>query len=180
MLPKVATIDTAQVGYELGRLRRLRGVSGETVAHALGVDKSTLSKIEGGARRVEVHEFCVVVDALGLQPGDLLPHTDGVPLRFRPLLQLLDGRSDADLQRVMRVTAAMLDIETGNQKVTETTVHPYILPSSEEETGRDELVDVRVPPASAALGVRPRPLAERASKPKTPGKAPQRRRGGAR
>ena len=104
-------IDTSQVGFELGRIRRSRGVNGDVVARRMGVDKSTVSKIESGSRRVDVSEFVTFADALGLQAGDLLPHTEGVPLRMRALVQMLDGRTDADIQRVMKVAAAMLDIE---------------------------------------------------------------------
>jgi transcriptional regulator with XRE-family HTH domain len=118
----VSTIDIEQVGVELGRLRRRKEVLAADVAQSVGVDPSTLSKIENGSRRVDVKEFTLFAQALGLQAGDLLPRTSGVPLRFRPLLQMLESVSDGELQRLMNVAGAMFDLQanadTNRQEVT--------------------------------------------------------------
>lgn len=119
----------------------------------MGVDKSTLSKIESGSRRVDVKEFCEFASAVGQQAGDLLPHTDGVPLRFRPLLQMLDGRSDADIQKIMRVGAAMLDIEVDDRRD-----NLIAFPSPERKPLSDDAMD-RLTAVMRKAGMEPRKAA---------------------
>jgi transcriptional regulator with XRE-family HTH domain len=51
--------------------RRDRALTQTDVAAALGKPQSFVAKIEGGERRLDLIEFCVLAEAMGADPGEL-------------------------------------------------------------------------------------------------------------
>lgn len=55
----------------LAEARRTSGITQAELARRIGKDQSYISIIEGGQRRVDVIEFCVICRALGADPKKL-------------------------------------------------------------------------------------------------------------
>jgi Zn-dependent peptidase ImmA (M78 family)/transcriptional regulator with XRE-family HTH domain len=60
------------VGERIAALRAVRGLTGEQLGHALGLTKSQVSKIENGARKLDISEVALVADALGVTLAEVL------------------------------------------------------------------------------------------------------------
>src|SRR2546430_6990917 len=60
------------LGARIAKLREARGLTGEQLGRALGLQKSQISKIESGTRRLDVSEVALMADALGVSLGELL------------------------------------------------------------------------------------------------------------
>ena len=60
--------------------RKLRGLTQEALAHAAGIDRSHMGKIERGERNLTVLNLWRIAKALGLQPWELMKaaHDKGV------------------------------------------------------------------------------------------------------
>jgi transcriptional regulator with XRE-family HTH domain len=74
-------------GRVRGRLRELRTERGLTlaeVAEAAGMDASTLSRLESGARRLSLDHLPALARALGVRADDLLAAPDAQDPRVRP------------------------------------------------------------------------------------------------
>lgn len=56
----------------LASARREAGLTQAEVAARLGKPQSYISKVEQGERRLDVVEFCLLADALSIEPGRLL------------------------------------------------------------------------------------------------------------
>lgn len=52
--------------------RRGAGLSQEAVAERIGQPQSVVSKIESGVRRLDVVEFMIVMEAMDVDPVDLI------------------------------------------------------------------------------------------------------------
>lgn len=76
----VAAADSAvELGQRIKAARMRREMRGEELGAVLGLDKTQISKIEGGVRRVNVRELPQLARALGVAIGELL----GEPARPR-------------------------------------------------------------------------------------------------
>lgn len=76
-----------QVGAELRRLRKLRGLRLEDLASKTGVDLSQLSKIERGTSGTELEAWNKLAAAVGVSLGTLFGNigkTDRAPARRMP------------------------------------------------------------------------------------------------
>ena len=60
-------------------LRMVRGLKQKELADALGIDPSSVSRIEKGERAVSVAELVRVADVLGVRVEDLLAETSPSP-----------------------------------------------------------------------------------------------------
>lgn len=72
-MPKSVFTDAhASVVAALVALRKSAGVSQVELARRIGRHQQFISYIERGERRVDVVEFCMIVKALGGDPGPLV------------------------------------------------------------------------------------------------------------
>lgn len=58
-----------------------------------------------------------IATAIGRLPGDLLPHTEGVPESLHTVVDLLKGRSDFETRRAEKMLAVLFDIPVAPEKV---------------------------------------------------------------
>lgn len=58
-------------GSRLRRLRQARGLSQETFALEVGLDRSYIGGIERGERNVSLENICLIAVALGVPPAEL-------------------------------------------------------------------------------------------------------------
>lgn len=70
-----------EIGARIAALRVAAGLRQADVAEVLGVDQSTLSKVESGRRRLDGYELALVADLLGTTSRELL----GLPTRTAAL-----------------------------------------------------------------------------------------------
>lgn len=75
-IARIAVIDLHAAAPGANRLHRLDAEGGRChqveLAERLGKSQSFVSKVERGERRLDVIEFCQVVEALGYEPAKLL------------------------------------------------------------------------------------------------------------
>jgi Zn-dependent peptidase ImmA (M78 family)/transcriptional regulator with XRE-family HTH domain len=96
-------MEAAAVGARMAKLREARGMTGTQLGRALGLSKSQISKIESGARRIDVSELAEMADVLGVTLGELLgtPRSRSLALAARVMTQPTDG-ADLDARRRLR------------------------------------------------------------------------------
>jgi transcriptional regulator with XRE-family HTH domain len=70
-LPQSRRARRARLGAELRRLRQLSGVSGQTVADALGVNRASVSRVEAGERPLSMPDLATWAQVLGATGDDL-------------------------------------------------------------------------------------------------------------
>jgi transcriptional regulator with XRE-family HTH domain len=81
----------ARVRARLRALRAERGLTLADVASAAGMDASTLSRLESGARRLTLDHLPALARALNVRPDDLLAAPQAQDPRVRPTAQTRDG-----------------------------------------------------------------------------------------
>jgi transcriptional regulator with XRE-family HTH domain/Zn-dependent peptidase ImmA (M78 family) len=93
----------ATMGERVAKLREARGLTGVQLAHALGLTKQQVSKIESGARKVDVSEVAEIADVLGVTVGELLgtARSRSLGLAARVMTMPTDG-ADVDARRRLR------------------------------------------------------------------------------
>jgi Zn-dependent peptidase ImmA (M78 family)/transcriptional regulator with XRE-family HTH domain len=72
LLCKIVSMSVIGIGSRIASLREARGIKGEQLGLALGLSKSQVSKIENGARKLDVSEVALVADALGVTLAEVL------------------------------------------------------------------------------------------------------------
>lgn len=82
----------SDVGLRLAQARRQAGLTQAQLAEKVGIDRTALSKIESGRRRVDTDELISLAEALGQQSSSLLGSDEGLDLRTlrRARRQILD------------------------------------------------------------------------------------------
>jgi transcriptional regulator with XRE-family HTH domain len=80
-----------RVRTRLRALRRERGLTLAEVAAAAGMDASTLSRLESGARRLTLDHLPPLARALGVRADDLLAAPPAEDPRVRPRARTSDG-----------------------------------------------------------------------------------------
>lgn len=65
-----------RLGRAIRARRRERGMSQEELAHAAGIDRSHMGKIERGERNVTLLNVLKVADAVGARSSELLAAAD--------------------------------------------------------------------------------------------------------
>jgi transcriptional regulator with XRE-family HTH domain len=73
--PEDCTSVLATLGGELGRLRRLRGLSQSELAQKAGLGLSTVRQTETGKKNLTISSLVVLAGALGVRASDLLAPT---------------------------------------------------------------------------------------------------------
>jgi transcriptional regulator with XRE-family HTH domain len=81
----------ARVRERLRALRTERGLTLADVAMAAGMDASTLSRLESGARRLTLDHLPALARALGVRADDLLSAPQAEDPRIRPAAVRRDG-----------------------------------------------------------------------------------------
>ena len=84
-----------EVGINLRRIRKQRGVSQSEMGRSLGITFQQIQKYEKGTNRISASMLVRAAKAMGVQPADLLPTTDARPLP--PSASLLSLRGAEDL-----------------------------------------------------------------------------------
>lgn len=72
------------VGRGLKRFRKAKGLSQAQLAVQAGLDPSTVSQIETGARRANMRTLEKLAAAFGVEIGDLFPKTQAPLFAARP------------------------------------------------------------------------------------------------
>jgi XRE family aerobic/anaerobic benzoate catabolism transcriptional regulator len=100
----------ASLARAVRHARRARGLTQRALAAGAGVGEKYLSRIERGLVTPSVLVVSKLAGALGVRVEELLapPSLDGPP-RAAPILRLLAGRSESDLERAERVLRALFD-----------------------------------------------------------------------
>ena len=86
---RIANEDDSRVRADLARARRGTGLSREAVAHACGLSRTALERLETGTRRSTVQEFAAVGAAVGLDVR-LRAYPAGDPIRDAGQQRLLE------------------------------------------------------------------------------------------
>ena len=75
-----------QFGHRVRNARVEQGLNQETLGHQVGLERSSISNIEKGRQRVQLHMLLEFATALGVPPDQLLPDTTEAsdPLRRVP------------------------------------------------------------------------------------------------
>ncbi|WP_418141460.1 helix-turn-helix domain-containing protein [Marinobacter sp. MA] len=60
-------------GENLRALRKARGFSQEHLAHAAGIDRSYVGKVERGEVNLTIEKLYLLAKAIGCSPKDLVP-----------------------------------------------------------------------------------------------------------
>lgn len=82
-----------RIGERLRDLRVLHGLTLDALSRATGIDESTLSRIETGARDIRVEHIPLLARAFGVSPEALTHDT----LEFNPLHSLTENfRNDLE------------------------------------------------------------------------------------
>ena len=80
-----------QFGHRVRRARQALGMNQEALGHRVGLERSSISNVEKGRQRVQLHMLLEFATALGVPPGDLLPESAdplaSVPVETRPFVQ---------------------------------------------------------------------------------------------
>lgn len=63
-------------GRRLRELRGRAGLSQEALAHEAGLDRSYVGGVERGEYNISLRNICLLADALGLPPDELLKFND--------------------------------------------------------------------------------------------------------
>ena len=61
-----------QIGLAIQRMRRLKALSQEKVAHDAEIDQAYLSRIEAGRSDIGLHMLLKISQALGVHPSEIL------------------------------------------------------------------------------------------------------------
>jgi transcriptional regulator with XRE-family HTH domain len=82
-----------QFGLRVRRVRLDRGLNQEALGHRVGLERSSISNIENGRQRVQLHMLAEFAAALGVTPAALLPDSGAaadplsqVPADARPFV----------------------------------------------------------------------------------------------
>jgi transcriptional regulator with XRE-family HTH domain len=75
-----------QFGHRVRSARLEQGLNQEALGHQVGLERSSISNIEKGRQRVQLHMLLEFATALGVPPDQLLPDAMGAsdPLRRVP------------------------------------------------------------------------------------------------
>ena len=98
----------AEIGARVAQARKLAGLTQGAVAEVLGTDKTAMSKIEHGRRRLDGFELALVAERLGTTARELL----GLPSR-RPVLAIAArlGSDDARTGPAIRRAQQLLELD---------------------------------------------------------------------
>ena len=79
----MAAMTDEQLGARLKELRDASGMSQEQLADALGVDQSTISRVERGQRAVTARELALASGALRVTLGEIVDPDSQAPALLR-------------------------------------------------------------------------------------------------
>ncbi len=88
-----------QFGQRVRRARLAQGMNQSALGHRVGLERSSISNVEKGRQRVQLHMLVEFAAALGVPPDDLLPETADplarVPPETRPFVHEILTRARA-------------------------------------------------------------------------------------
>lgn len=99
-LPLCAWVDL--MGQQLKEIRQQRGMSLRELGRRVGIDYTTLSRIEAGKIRLASHHIAVLAPALGCDPADLVSEFPLTP-KQRELIEALADKSDAYIDSLLNI-----------------------------------------------------------------------------
>jgi transcriptional regulator with XRE-family HTH domain len=110
----MSAMEAGELGRRVASLREARGLTGSQFGLRLGLTKSQVSKIESGARRVDVSELAVMADVLGVTLGELLgaPRSRSLALAGRVMTQPAQGADRTALRRLRQLLEAESVLES--------------------------------------------------------------------
>src|SRR5438105_6755694 len=86
-----------QIGEVVRSKRELSGLAQDELAALVGLTRTSITNIEKGRQRIQVHTMCAIADVLKTSPCEFLPHPE------TPTFSEIDVRLPGDLQPKERV-----------------------------------------------------------------------------
>lgn len=98
----MAAIDSRELGHRIQESRTRRGMSQDGLASQVGIERSAVSKIESGARKVSALELAHIAEALGVRMAHFFkePTPALVSHRSSQGLDTVDSRIDEHLAEI--------------------------------------------------------------------------------
>lgn len=91
------------IGAHLAEARQQRGVRQADLATAVGLTRASVTNIESGAQRIQVHTLVAAAQALGLDPADIISQAvEG----SAPIVQVMPGGQREAALLTRRLVAA--------------------------------------------------------------------------
>lgn len=99
----------SKIGPRIAAFRKQRNMTQAELGASLGMDNTQISKIESGARRVEVSELVVAAEALGVSTRDLVgaPERDKLALAAR----VAQDSTVEDLRAIRQRARQIIEVE---------------------------------------------------------------------
>ncbi len=72
-LSEDAPVPYKEIGRRLKKARKINGLTQEQLARVVGMSRTSISNIEAGIQGMSVETLYALADAIGKEPGDLLP-----------------------------------------------------------------------------------------------------------
>lgn len=106
-------------GRILRQLRESRGRTQADVARSVGISPAQLARLETNQRGMYIEDFVHIAEALGEEPGNLLPNDLGNIGHLKPLIDRLASVRPEFLPRVAALIEKIVllteDVTTGKQ-----------------------------------------------------------------
>jgi transcriptional regulator with XRE-family HTH domain len=116
-IAKMASSVHAAIVYGriLRQLRESKGRSQAEVARSVGISPAKLARLEANQRGLYVEDFVRIAEALGEQPGNLLPNDVGDIGHLKPLIDQIASVPPRSLKRVAAIIeqAVLIVAEAG-------------------------------------------------------------------
>lgn len=91
------------IGARLAEARQQRGIRQADLAAAVGLTRASITNIEAGAQRIQIHTLIAAAQAVGIDPADLITQAlEG----GTPVVQPLPGGQREAALLTRRLTAA--------------------------------------------------------------------------
>ncbi len=97
-------------GQILRRLRESKGRTQAEVAKSVGISAAHLARLESSQRGLYVEDFVAIAQALGEEPGNLLPNELGDIAHLKPLIDRLSSVSPQVLPRIAAILGSLLQL----------------------------------------------------------------------
>lgn len=93
------------LGQQVREARLARGVTQGALAIAVGLTRASVTNLEGGAQRLQVHTLIAVSQALNLDPADLISRA----LSGEQLADAIPAGAERDARRLAKRLASVRD-----------------------------------------------------------------------
>lgn len=106
------TLDKREVGKNITRIRDAQDLTQAELAEKIGVDHTTISKIESGNRNLLMSTFFTITSALHVTPNEIGPHR----LLVGTALEFYSELDDGEREAVKNLILSLLQIRASHNK----------------------------------------------------------------